>query len=660
MPGSISSAAISASSKTYRPELDGLRSVAVISVLLFHAGFAPFSGGFIGVDVFFVISGYLITQIIYTDCERGKFRFLPFMARRIARLYPALIAALLLTMVAGFVLFDPAQYRTLATSTVSAFFSASNFWFWQVAGYFDTSSELNPLLHTWSLGVEQQFYLVWPLLIYGAWRWRHGHLPQILLLAGLLSLAASQWFTVVDPSANYYLMPFRMFEFAAGGLLPWLERRGRPSNTVQEGLLGVGLFLLLYSVLSFDKNTVFPGINALLPVVGAALCIYAGGARYLGMVLRNRVAVFIGLISYSLYLVHWPLIVFYKYYVYRPLGFWDKAMLFALPFLLAYPLYRWVECRYRRVDLTQWHAVKAVFCTLAVAVVMAPAAYVYYQQGLPSRVNDTYRLRLQQPVLKEAERYGGEGYALDAMLGDPTADKPVAVFAGDSFALQYASGFDAILKTKHIKVQGMFQHGCILGRDITRLLDGKPRQECQAKTQQVLDLLKGNDLPLIYAISWTGYRDLLVRPDGTRLAFENQAEYAQFLAARVLDLVADNPRRKLIVIGTQPGIRASGPVAACLERPDYLPMKCLNAMSLPQERGLGYELNQQLLAALGSNSQVLFLNPYDVLCEQGVCSALHQGRARYSDTSHLSFAGSREVSQTWIEKITQFLKDPAT
>lgn len=141
MSGGAPSAVVSASfSKTYRPEVDGLRSIAVISVLLFHAGFAPFGGGFIGVDVFFVISGYLITQIIYADCERGKFRFVPFMARRVARLYPALMATLLLVMAAGFALFDPAQYKTLAASTASAFFSASNFLFWQVAGYFDTSS----------------------------------------------------------------------------------------------------------------------------------------------------------------------------------------------------------------------------------------------------------------------------------------------------------------------------------------------------------------------------------------------------------------------------------------------------------------------------------------------------------------------------------------
>ena len=659
MSGSPPFASVTATPKSYRPEVDGLRSVAVLSVLLFHAGFAPFGGGFVGVDVFFVISGYLITQIIQSDCERQRFGLLPFMARRVARLYPALIATLVLVMVAGFVLFDPTQYRTLAASTVAAFFSASNVVFWQVAGYFDTSSELNPLLHTWSLGVEQQFYLVWPLVIYGVWRWRPAVLPWAILLVGMLSLAASQWFTLRDPSANYFLMPFRMFEFAAGGLLPWLERRFMPANRTQEALLATGLLLLMYSVLAFDSTTIFSGINALIPVTGAALCIYAGRARYLGALLRNRVAVFIGLSSYSLYLVHWPLIVFYKFHVYRPLEFQDKFLLFGLPFLLAYPMYRWVERRYRRVDLISWSRVKAASCAAAIALVIAPSAYVYFQQGLPFRVNDQYGQRIANQSIAQARLFGGEGYALDAVLGGTSTSKPLAIFAGDSFALQYAAGFDFWLKQSGDSMQGVFRHGCILGPDVTRLLAGRPRQDCLDTSGRLQALLDDSDLPLVYTMSWTGYRHLLARPDGTRLEFATSADYGRFLIANVMELVADNPRRKLVVIGNQPGIRAAGGASACLERPDYVPMACLASLQLPSERGLGYELNQQLARAFQSNSQVLFLNPYDVLCLHGVCSATSDQNVRYSDTSHLSVAGSLEVAQIFLQQIMKFLKDPA-
>ena len=646
-------------SRAYRPDVDGLRSVAVIGVLLFHLGFSPLSGGFIGVDVFFVISGYLITQIIESDCTRGKFHYWNFMGRRIARLYPALIVMLIMTMLAGFVLFDPEQYKTLAGSSISAFFSASNIWFWQVAGYFDTSSELNPLLHTWSLGVEQQFYLLWPLLIYAAYVARRNSVPYVLMTIGVLSLVASQWLTIRDPMANFYLTPFRVFEFAVGGLLPRLERRWAPGKAWAEGLLALGFAILLYCFFAYDQNTVFPGVHALLPVTGAALCIFAGRARYLGFVLRNRAAVFIGLISYSLYLVHWPLIVFYKYYVYRPLVLIDQVALLLMSLLLAYGLYRGIENRFRRLDLTQWHWRKALAVATAVTLCIAPAWYVYYQQGLSFRSNERWVSQAGSTLDQAGLGYGGAAHALDAVLGDEDAKSPLAVFAGDSFALQYAAGFDHWLKHGHQKIQGVFQHGCILAPNVTRLLNGKPRQACLDKTQQLSALLKDNNLPLIYALSWTGYEHLLVRPDGKRLEFSSQAEYGQFLIATLQAMMAENPARPIVLIGSQPGIRASGGAAACVQRPDYLPLKCMAALSVPQSQGLGYALNNQLAAAFSHHPKVLFLDPYKVLCRDGICDALNPGdhrlHVRYSDTSHLSVNGSLEVSRVWLQEINRFL-----
>jgi hypothetical protein len=426
-----------------------------------------------------------------------------------------------------------------------------------------------------------------------------------------------------------------------------------------EVLLGLGFALLLYCFFVYDKNTVFPGANALLPVAGAALCIVAGQARYLGFVLRNRAAVFVGLISYSLYLVHWPLIVFYKYYVYRPLVLLDQVGLLLMSFVLAYGLYRGIENRFRRVDLARWHWRKAWAVGMVITLCVLPAWYVHDQQGLPFRSNERWLSQAESDLDPAGLEYGGAAHALDAVLGDADAAAPFAVFAGDSFALQYAAGFDHWLKHEHRQIQGVFQHGCILAPNVTRLLNGKPRQACLDKAQQMSALLKDNDLPLIYAVSWTGYEHLLVRPDGKRLEFNSQPEYGQFLIGTLEAMMAQNPARPIIVIGSQPGIRASGGAAACVQRPNYLPLKCMTALSVPQSQGLGYALNQQLAAAFSHHPQVLFLDPYKVLCRDGVCDALNRDdqrlRIRYSDTSHLSVNGSLEVSRVWLEEINQFL-----
>ena len=417
----------------YQPEVDGLRALAVMAVLFFHAGFSVFGGGFTGVDVFFVISGYLITRILIDSCQAGSFSFTRFMVRRIARLYPALLFTLLLCLVLGFLVFSPGDYISLAESTIYAFFSVSNIKFWLGAGYFDTSSETNPLLHTWSLGVEQQFYLVWPFIVYGAYRLNARLLPWVLALSGLLSLLASQWYTQVDPSANYFLTPFRVFEFAIGGLLVFAVRRFVLANVWQELIMLAGYALLAWGVFMFDKTTAFPGFNALVPALGAALCIFASGARYAGWLLRNRLAVFIGLISYSVYLIHWPLIVFYKYYIYRPLVPAEQLALVVLPLFLGYAMYVWVENRYRRMNLASWYFKEMLLRVGAVAVVLLPAFFILTQNGMPFRMNTHFSQHTFDSPRFHEEQYGGAGYEMGSQtLGDPQALFHEAVFLGQA------------------------------------------------------------------------------------------------------------------------------------------------------------------------------------------------------------------------------------
>jgi peptidoglycan/LPS O-acetylase OafA/YrhL len=302
--------------QTYRPEIDGLRAVAVISVLLYHVGVLQFSGGYVGVDVFFVISGFLITRIIFEEASRtGTFSFSNFYLRRLRRLFPALLTTVAISFLFGYWLLSPLNFREFGGSAITALTSVSNFFFWAHSGYFDTAAISKPLLHTWSLSVEEQFYLVWPAFI-ATLTLKKWPVPVVLLAAGAASLLFNIPFSSGDTSTIFYLTPFRVFEFVIGAILIWLPQISR--YRINQALTLGGLLLIAFSVLTYTQKTIFPSFHALPPCIGAACVIYAGNNPIAKLLLGNRLSVFIGKISYSLYLVHWPLIVFYRYYVFDP------------------------------------------------------------------------------------------------------------------------------------------------------------------------------------------------------------------------------------------------------------------------------------------------------------------------------------------------------
>ncbi len=356
------------STDSYQRHIDGLRAVAVLSVLAYHLGLPHARGGYVGVDVFFVISGYLITRLIVNELvETGGFSFKRFYIRRIRRLFPALLATLAASFIAAFILFSPPTFQNFSKELVASVLSFSNFLFWSQAGYFDTAAELKPLLHTWSLSVEEQFYLLWPITLVVLMRaFSRKVFWALVALGGSLSLLANHpfaqgetgWISALLPQAAewfsdsratiFYLTPFRAFEFAIGALLVRLVPLLPARRLVHEGLMVCGLALILYSIVSFTDRILFPYYNALVPCLGAAFVILSDRSSIAGVIVRNRVAVGVGLISYSLYLVHWPLIVFYQYYAFAKPGNVEKAVLAAAAIALATIMYYHVETPFRR------------------------------------------------------------------------------------------------------------------------------------------------------------------------------------------------------------------------------------------------------------------------------------------------------------------------
>src|SRR5258707_144609 len=285
----------------YRPEIDGLRAVAVLSVLFFHCGFISFSGGYVGVDVFFVISGYLITKNISISLLDKTFSFRRFYLARLRRLYPALLATVAGTFLFASLLFAPPVLAKLAASTVASVMTFSNIYFWQEVGYWDLGVSLKPLLHIWSLSVEEQFYFAWPLLLWVAscMRARRVVIPAVVAICGITSLCFASDFS---RNTVFYWMPLRAFEFAIGASVIWFEMIAMP-RFVREIDALVGFGAVAYAVLSFNEDTAFAYAGALYPCVGTALMIYAGNSAMTARLWNNWLMVAVGRISYSLYLV---------------------------------------------------------------------------------------------------------------------------------------------------------------------------------------------------------------------------------------------------------------------------------------------------------------------------------------------------------------------
>lgn len=299
----------------YRPDIDGLRAVAVVPVVLFHAGIPGFAGGFVGVDVFLVISGFLITGFLRDDLERGHFSVLRFYERRARRILPALIAVIATTTGVGYFMLMPVQYVDFAQSAIAATVFAANFWFREVAGdYFAPAAEFMPLLHTWSLGIEEQFYIVFPLLLWLLSRRSRFVVVSTLSALTVLSLALSVLAVRDWPDAAFYSAPLRAWELGLGALLALRARPRLLSRWPREFAAAAGLAGILAAVILYHGQTPFPGIAALLPCLGAVALIQAGihGPSLVGRALSWRPVVFVGLISYSLYLWHWPILAFLR------------------------------------------------------------------------------------------------------------------------------------------------------------------------------------------------------------------------------------------------------------------------------------------------------------------------------------------------------------
>lgn len=450
----------------YRSDIDGLRAIAVLSVVGFHA--FGVMGGFVGVDIFFVISGFLISTIIFENLEKKSFSFINFYQRRIRRIFPSLIFVLTCCLVFGWFVLYSDEYEQLGKHIAAGAAFFSNIVLWQESGYFDVIAEKKLLLHLWSLAIEEQFYFVWPIFVCILWKFRTNFLWGVLVVLGL-SFGLNIWLIGIDSIATFYSPLTRFWELIAGGCLAYiaLYRSSLLTKLKSHSNLfsNIGFLLIITCIAFFNKEISFPGWWALLPVFGTALLITTGMKSWIGQkILSSQILVWFGLISYPLYLWHWPLLTFVR--LLNDDVKYLKIVAVAVSILLAWVSFKYIErpMRYGNYIVSKTIFLLAAMCGLAIA-----GLAVYHAAGFESRINDghhgqlakKYREQLEWPESYNNSKSCNEIYkeAHYCLIGDP--EKPIsAAILGDSHANHFYPGLDSYYKKQGGNLLLLGSPGC--------------------------------------------------------------------------------------------------------------------------------------------------------------------------------------------------------
>ena len=659
------------SPSTYRPDIDGLRAIAVLSVLLFHLDVSVFSGGFIGVDVFFVISGFLITRLIVDEVNNtGGFSFSRFYVRRLRRLFPAFLTVLVLTLVAAVITFSPSDLSNLGGSALHAVFSVSNIYFWQEAGYFDDAIKLNPLLHTWSLSVEEQFYLVWPaMVLFVASRWGMGAVIKALLIvivsSLLLNFAFDQsvilyfWPNTASQNledvraAMFYLGPFRNFELGLGALLVFFMDKRFKNEFYNEVIFIIGLVLILVPMFIYSENIIFPSYNALVPCIGTTMVIYAGNPKTFGRILDNRVAIWIGLISYSLYLVHWPIITFYKYLNFNALSASEQFSLALISIVVAFLIYKFIEQPFRRPSLNVSAAlpngqfITSISAVSIVAVLVS--SNMWANNGWLWRVDSERRevlSRINNPGQFHVNYYGGKDCKPHLFCSVNADKEPNIFFVGDSHSQAYAYGLaEAFPDYKFTHLDNRCEYSTF-----DYCYKGKYHQsnfvERKAKD---FEFLKNSADKIIIAQNWGFKPDHYNTKTGEVIAFDSLQEYAVFLASEIDKVANYLGRDRIIIIGQVHRFGGNGNPLSCISTPIVID-HCKTV------RGrFAYRFNLLFEKELKARG-LPFLSPTAVMCENKLkCLNIGENKLPlFSDSHHLSIWGSELVVNGFKESLESF------
>lgn len=642
----------------YRTEIDGLRALAVVPVILFHAGFELFSGGFVGVDVFFVISGYLITTIIIEDIDNKRFSIVNFYERRARRILPALFFVMLVCIPFAWVWMLPVQMKDFSQSLIAVSFFASNILFWRESGYFDAAAEEKPLLHTWSLAVEEQYYVLFPIFLILAWRFGKNKVFWMIVLMAAISLLLSEWGWRNRATANFYLAPTRVWELFSGSICAFIVQKYGIRKNNPLSLLG--LVAIIFSIFAYDKSTPFPSVYALVPVLGVVLIVlFADKETLVARILSTKFLVVVGLISFSAYLWHQPLFAFARLRLLDAPSEVLMGILSILSLFLALLSWKYIEkpFRYRNeVGGTLKRSKVYVYSFFGLAIFIVIGTLGELSNGYDGRkkfdVINSYQMILNQK---------GSGFAIcrsrkiniDGLKGDicqiGSSDvTPQGVLWGDSYAGSALFGIDALLKQQGLSYIAVLSNGCPPVPGISREVNVF---DCTYdRHQDVMDWFSSQDE--LEELIWIGkFRSL----NGTLF----DRGYFLDLMKPDINVLQDRIRsiaEKLKSDGKRIVFVQEGPYFS-RNIPEYLSKTILLSESV-DKKVLVADVDEQrknlviTSQYLNSIEGIEFVDSIELFCEKDVCNAvMKSGDILVVDRDHLSEPASMVLAQNIFSKL---------
>ncbi|MCB4360182.1 acyltransferase family protein [Quatrionicoccus australiensis] len=656
----------------YRPDIDGLRALAVLSVVLFHASDRLLPGGFVGVDVFFVISGYLISRIILQGLSDRSFSFADFYKKRALRIFPALIVVLLATALLGNFLLFPLEYKNLGKHIAGGAAFVANIVYWTESGYFDKLGEAKPLLHLWSLGIEEQFYLIWPLLLAFFWQFRKSLIWTLLGLA-IVSFAANLFWVGSDAASVFYFPGTRFWELILGAILAALQVARilnvgnddlvspnqiteQRSRVLRDGFSFAGMAMILGACVGLNRSISYPGGWALLPVLGAVFLIGAGPQAWINRYFLARpFMVFLGLISYPLYLWHWPLLSYARIVESgKPPGFFRALLVFAAVFL-AYATYRWIErplrfgkLRYRVAIL--WGGMCSIGCF---------GTFVYFSDA-QFGIRATPMLLAQETIEspRNDPQCKGKYPVLGAYCLESAGDGAVTTaIVGDSHANHFMPGLESILRPRNERVVHLGEPGCPVLLGGLRERSGE-RVSCAAVSESILTFLAQNREIRRIIISFRGPLNtsekgygnveklLAVRfTDTSNPTLPSAAAIESTLTRTVALLLSRNKEVWLFEDVPELGFH----IEECQVRPFSITHKKREPCALPfaevSQRQRQY--HRIVTRVQEKFPNLLVFDPKLNLCDATSCFGMKNHAPLYVDGDHLSRQGSLVALEGW-------------